>query len=828
MLFLASASIVGILADAVLRELTPSKSSSLSIWIGWITICTFWIVFFGDRSKNVSGIATVLVMLGIGGLDHAIQSRWYERATVVSLIDDDPVPAIVEGVIDRSPVLRPHPMISRRRRENQSPWETRLEVSLRQIRDGRDFVPIDGRVLISVDGRCDDWMPGDHVRVFGSLRGVGIATNPGEESMASFYRRQGLHGRMDVDRAEQIEMIGKLEPGYGFSRMMATIAAKSRDGLLEHLGNTTGPLAVAIVIGQRDFVDSATRDQLLVTGTAHLLSVSGMHLAIVVMMTTWIAMLLRLPMTTKVILVLGVCVFYCGITGSRPPVLRAAVLVSTLMFAIWMRRPGQAINTLSLAALILVIWNPENVFSVGVHLSFMAVTTLVLSSGRGRTGSPVVDDAIRREEQLTELAESSQSMPIKRLRMGFGIVRQLLWFSLCVSMISLPLIWHQFNVVSWISIPTNVVLGPFLFASLATGIVTAACVMINSPFTIVPAMACHGFLSAMRWIIELAAVVPTGHAWLPAPPTWWVVAFYVVIVASLGFTNSDRVRRMRYGWVALWIAIAFTLATRTAPIKADAIEATFVDVGHGTSVIARFGSGDVWLYDCGRLGNDMGSSRYIDQAIWSLGITQLDGVFLSHADSDHFNALPGLVNRFRIDQVCTPPGMLAEPESALDPVRDAIAQHKIPIRELSRGNEIRCGRSTITVLHPLARRLEGSDNANSLVLMLDNGGKPLLLPGDLEPPGTGVLVNLPRPDPGGLLMAPHHGSLAMDAAVVLQWFRPAEAIVSGGQRAERPAVAAMLGTYGSRVHVTARDGAVRVRMDSNGETEVRSWLSDPW
>ncbi|MGB7328214.1 MAG: ComEC/Rec2 family competence protein [Rubripirellula sp.] len=830
MLFLASAAIVGIVADTVLGELAPSKSSNLSItiWTAWITGCALWIVFLGDRSTSISGIATVLVMLGLGGLDHAIQSRWYDQAKVVSLIDADPIPAIVEGVIDRSPVLRPHPMISRRGRENQSPWETRLEVSLRQIRDGQDFVAIDGRVLISVDGRCDDWLPGDHVRVFGNLRGVGIATNPGEDSMASYYRRQGLHGRMDVDRAEQVEMIGKVEPGYGFSRMMATIAAKGRDGLLEHLGETTGPLAVAIVIGQRDFVDSATRDQLLVTGTAHLLSVSGMHLAIVVMMTTWLAMMLRLPMTAKVILVLCVCVFYCGITGSRPPVLRAAVLVSTLMFAIWMRRPGQAINTLSLAALILVIWNPENVFSVGVQLSFMAVTTLVLSSGRGRTGSPVVDDAIRREEQLTELAESSHSMPIKRLRMGLGFVRQLLWFSLCVSTISLPLVWHQFNVVSWISIPTNVVLGPFLFASLATGIVTAACVMIHSSIAVVPAMACHGFLSTMRWIIELSADVPAGHAWLPAPPTWWVVAFYIVIVASLGLTNSVRVRRMRYGWVGLWIVIAFMLAIRTPPISADTIEATFVDVGHGTSVIARFGNGDVWLYDCGRLGNDMGSSRYIDQAIWSLGITHLDGVFLSHADSDHFNALPGLVNRFRIDQVCTPPSMLAEPESALDPVREAIAQHRIPVLELSRGDKIHCGKSTISVLHPLARRIEGSDNANSLVLMLDCGGKPLLLPGDLEPPGTGVLVNLPRPNPGGLLMAPHHGSLAMDAAIVLQWCRPAEVIVSGGQRAERPAVAAMLGAYGSRVHVTARDGAVRVRTDSNGKTEVRSWLNDPW
>ena len=117
--------------------------------------------------------------------------------------------------------------------------------------------------------------------------------------------------------------------------------------------NQPGPLAVAMVLGQRDYIDHATSDLLLVTGTAHLLSVSGMHLAILVILANFLAMLLRLPVRTKIICILLFCLFYTFLTGARPPVIRAAVLVGVLLVSVWLRRMNQPINTLSVAALIL-------------------------------------------------------------------------------------------------------------------------------------------------------------------------------------------------------------------------------------------------------------------------------------------------------------------------------------------------------------------------------------------------------------------------------------------------------------------------------------------
>jgi competence protein ComEC len=85
-----------------------------------------------------------------------------------------------------------------------------------------------------------------------------------------------------------------------------------------------------------------------------------------------------------------------------------------------------------------------------------------------------------------------------------------------------------------------------------------------------------------------------------------------------------------------------------------------------------------------------------------------------------------------------------------------------------------------------------------------------------------------RPPAGGVLMAPHHGSLTMRADAVLAWSRPSEVIVSGGSRAARVEVAQMLSVVGSGVHVTARQGAIRVRLPARGDSEIRHWLEHPW
>ena len=635
LLLFAVAAVLGILIDS-------SVGGAYLLWSGlcivMIAVGVAAIIKSGGGRRLAIAIS-VLVALPLAALRHAIQDGFYEHASVFAIAGATAQPTILEGVIDMPVVLQRHPLADQPSRRDRSPWQTQVEVRLERVRIGHSLEPYDGRVLVVAEGRSDQLRPGDVVRVYGAMRRFAIPTNPGERDLRAVYRLRGLHARVDVDSDDQIVLIGK--QGSGAGRLIASIAAAGRESLLRHTSESLGPLAVALVLGQRDFVDSDTRDLLLVTGTAHLLSVSGLHLAIIVVLASWMASLLRLPPTLKMIWIIAVCFLYTAITGGRPPVMRASILVATFMFAIWMRRTSQPINTLSLAALILIGWNPEFVFSIGVQLSFLAVATLILCGQRQGSSSPAVEQAIQREERLRSLAESARWRPLFYLQVAGRWLWQLARFSGCVTAISMPLVWQQFHVVSPVSVLANVVLSPLLFLSLAAGVTTVVFGFCLEPLAIIPGLVCNFALWMMRWLIELAAAIPYGHFWLPAPPAWSVGLFYAVIVATLFLRPSRAVSLIRYGWIIGWVVITWMVVTTPASLDKGSLEATFVDVGHGTCVVLRFSENDVWLYDCGRLGNDTLSSRDIDVTLWSLGVTHLQGVFLSHADADHFNCAAG-------------------------------------------------------------------------------------------------------------------------------------------------------------------------------------------
>lgn len=820
LLLFAAAAVTGIVTDSVLDV-------SRLFW-GLLTIALIVAGLILSRCCRVdrswTSTAIVLAFVPLAALWHQVHRQRYDSGTIQQFLVSESAPVILDGVVDRPAVLRRQPLADQSWRRDRSAWQTQLEVRVDQIRRLVDWQSIDGRVLVMVDGRRDDLRPGDAVRIYGTIEPFLGPSNPGEQDFREVFRRRNIHARVHVDTTDQIEDLERSSWRPG--RWIATIARESRQRLMKYIGTNSGPLAIALVIGQREFVGPELRDQLLVTGTVHLLSVSGLHLAIIVVLAHYGATLMRFPPKTKFIWILGICLLYTAVTGARPPVVRAAVLVTTFMVASLVKRPSQPINTLSLAGLIILAWNPALIFGIGVQLSFLAVATLLLCRQVPASESVAVSMATEQEDRLFALVDKSRSKPEYYLRYaGRGVVRAI-WYSGCVTAISMPLVWHQFHVVSPISVVTNVVLGPILFIALASGVATVVFGSIG-PLGWTFGSICQGAIAVMAWIIDVAASVPFGHCWLPSPPSPWVMTFYAVILSTLYLARVKFVAHARYGWIVAWTVIAWWLATTPGPLDTGSIEATFVDVGHGTSVVLR-SQNQVWMYDCGRLGNDTGQSRGIDAALWSLGVTHLDGIFLSHADTDHFNAMPGVLQRFGVEQIVTPPHMLDSLEPAVAQLRQVIEKEGIPVRQIALGDQETIGTHAVSVLHPPPERIPGTDNANSLVLVTEAGGTSLILPGDLEPPGTAVLIERPRPPPGGVLMAPHHGSLRMDAASVLQWSRPRETIVSGGRRAGRPEVHEMLSASGSGVHVTNQVGAIRLVINRAGEIEIRTWMDDGW
>ncbi|MGC8643530.1 MAG: ComEC/Rec2 family competence protein, partial [Isosphaeraceae bacterium] len=162
------------------------------------------------------------------------------------------------------------------------------------------------------------------------------------------------------------------------------------------------------------------------------------------------------------------------------------------------------------------------------------------------------------------------------------------------------------------------------------------------------------------------------------------------------------------------------------------------------------------------------------------GITRLDEVILSHADQDHYGALPDLLDRFRIGAVVVPPGFVSEANPGAEVLLKLVRGRGIPIRTIAAPASWQHGSTRFRVMHPPAGwHPEASDNARSLVLEVEHGGRCLLLTGDLDQQGVVELASQPPVNsPIDLMLAPHHGGKTANTSILYDWAKPRTVMVS--------------------------------------------------
>jgi competence protein ComEC len=263
--------------------------------------------------------------------------------------------------------------------------------------------------------------------------------------------------------------------------------------------------------------------------------------------------------------------------------------------------------------------------------------------------------------------------------------------------------------------------------------------------------------------------------------------------------------------LGLWIVVGVAPPLAAAWTR-DRLDCSFLAMGHGTCVVLQTPDGQTLVYDAGSLGSPHFAAQSVASYLWHRGITRIDGLVLSHADVDHYNAVPQLLERFRVGTVYVSPRMFDAMDTSGDgggpaELRAAIARAGVPIREIWSGDSLRIGRQAVArVLHPPRFGVIGSDNANSITLAVEYAGQRVLLPGDLESPGLDdVMAELPYDC--DVLLAPHHGSRRSDPPGFAAWSTPEWVVVSGGFDAD-PSVTQTYQQAGARVLNTGHDGAV--------------------
>jgi competence protein ComEC len=250
-------------------------------------------------------------------------------------------------------------------------------------------------------------------------------------------------------------------------------------------------------------------------------------------------------------------------------------------------------------------------------------------------------------------------------------------------------------------------------------------------------------------------------------------------------------------------------------LPSDELRCTFLAVGHGGCTVLETADGRTLLYDAGALGGPDVARRQIAPFLWHRGVSRIDEVFLSHADLDHFNGLPELLDRFAVGQVTCTPTFANKNTEGVRQTMEALRQRGIPVRIVKAGDDLKAGDVQLLVLHPPAVGPEGNENTRSMVLEVRHAGHTLLLTGDLEGPGLERVLGL-RPPRIDIFQAPHHGSRFANIPELAEWARPRVAVSSQGPPRGPGGVPEPYTVKGARFLSTWADGAITIRSHSTG------------
>lgn len=769
-------------------------------------------------ARVLNALCLAIACCAAGGWRHHVAWNLYSDQDVARYATADPRPVMIRARMtgESRPMAMPEPTpLSSLGHEPRY----RFPATAVALRDGLDWVPLQGNLTVFVRGEWTAGQGGDLIEMAGELLTPEASRNPGQFDFREFARGERSLAWLRIRSPDGLTVIER--QGGWWNRIRSRLRLHLDREIWSHVGPDQAPMASAILLGNRTQLSPDDRQLYLLTGTVHLLSISGLHVGI---MAAGLFLVLRLgwlPRRTSLGLAMAVVLFYTWTVEFSTPVARAALLICMFCLARMIGRPGRSVTQLAASALILLIVSPANLFSVGAQLSFLAVASLIWEGRRAR-GKPVRDP-------LEELIRQTRSRPEQWLAGVWSLAGRTFRVSLVVWLLSLPLVAARFHLVS----PVSVLVNPLLLLPMAAALYGGLMVMIFGGWF--PWMAaaggllCRCSLQVLEWLVEWAAAIPSGYQWVggPASISVWIFLAGCWLLALM--IQGRLPAKWLALWTVLWSVAGWWLPNTIHRIRMTpqqgALELVFVDVGHGNATIIRTPDGRTLMYDAGSFGSCETGIRGVSACLWSLGIRRIDELVISHADVDHFNAVPGIAERFPVGLVRISPQMAGHPAESVRFLLAELERMGVPVEWLSKtGSGVNTGPTLRSrVLAPAPETMHDSDNANSIVLLLEHpeSSSSILLTGDIEGPG---LESLEWPgDRMTLAVAPHHGSLGSDPAAFCQGARPEVVVISADRDRLSAESLRLYRASTPQVLDTGVHGAIRIRFQKEGLVG-KSWI----
>jgi competence protein ComEC len=612
--------------------------------------------------------------------------------------------------------------------------------------------------------------------------------------------------------------------GEGFKNPMTLQVERWRDRIRDFLNRETKPpsssIFKALVLGEQGDIPEEIKEYFVLTGTAHLLAISGDQFGIVALLSfslfIWIlkrSEFLLLSVSVRkwaAGLTIPCIVLYAFIAGGGISVIRAAIMVITFLFSILLNRERNMLHTLALAAFLILIFSPPSLFDVSFQLSFLAVLSILYLV-------PRILQELKGEEISLFLRTSWKKNILKYMGL-----------SLLVTGVAIlgtaPFVALHFNRFAPIGFITNLFVVPWVgFLIVPLSLAASIFSFFFVPFaTLLINM--NGFITlALVRVLGFLASLPFASFFVSTPTVFEIALFYSLLFLAAHLRKGKKIRYLFAG-VCIILACDLGYWTLKDSFQKD-LKLTFIDVGHGDSILIEFPKGKKMLVDGGGLYEDRFDigKNVIAPFLWKKKIGRIDALVLTHPDPDHLKGLNFIASQFSIGQFWDN-GYQTQSEPYLQ-LKKILSEKRIKIQSLHEETSPQIINGVeISVLNPpvwnviqgKVKHLRDLNNS-SLVMKLQFKNVSVLLAADAGKEAEARMLRSGCALRADILKVPHHGSSSSSSLPFLDSVNPAYAILSVGERnigrLPHPEVLKRYEQLGIRLFRTDKQGAITVLTD---------------
>ncbi len=764
---------------------------------------------------------------------------------IVTFSADGSVLATVRGRVISTPQLQ----------ESQTPYwqppKTTFLLNADAVRstDGA-WLATTGPVRVTVGEPVHDLSSGQQVELVGSLRRPRPPGNPGQYDWRAADRYKSIFVKFFVPGADGVQT---LQPASG--NWLTSLWRQARLTARRHLDSCGDEddtvLLEALVLGERDPALRELNRVMVEAGTAHFLSISGLHLGIFLGFIYWLCRLLTFSPRRSAWAVLIILAGYVLLAEARAPLLRSAIMATAICIAVISNRSVSTRNALAAAAIILLVIDPLQIFQAGFQLSFGIVCGILILTG------PIRQLLFGRWLQRRGLMVFRSEHRIDRW-LHYRVADQfiaLVCLSLAAYISSAPLVAYHFGRFCPYAPVLSILLLPAMVAVLIPAYISMTLAFLTPNLAAAVGSLAADAAGLMRHLVMLTKYLPGLSIDLFIIPAWCVALFYL----ATGLWVVSRKSRLVFSAAAvatLGVVVCIVATQLPAPAPPNG-QLHILDVAHGAMTLLHSPDGKTYLFDAGTLAPIDAYDQVLRPFLRAKRLTSPEAVFISHANIDHYNAIPALLARRAPRRVYLNEFFGLREDAAPD-VRELLADFErrgVRIVRLRAGQTVALdSKITVEVLWPPENRRLGQSaaasrqfekggtaqslplggsvpaypltvppdeakgldiNNCSLVLRIVSGHRSVIIPGDIGEPAESILAKLPQEKiHADVLILPHHGSASPTLKTFIDAVGPDILIQSNSYH---PASQELLHAIGERKHyATSSDGWIGLTLSKDG------------